>query len=89
MGGLALITSAVVTLLWYLRKGRLYIFGGAFIALGGFMLPMELLINLTFQRPFIGWSLYPLITLTLLGGLLIFLAICRPARETMERKLFI
>jgi hypothetical protein len=32
---------------------------------------------------------YPVTTLVLIGGLLIFLAICRPARETMERKFFI
>jgi hypothetical protein len=35
------------------------------------------------------WSLYPLTALVLLGGMLIFLAICRPARETMERKFFL
>lgn len=89
-GGIGLIVTAVVTLLRYLRRGRLYIFGGAFIALGAFMLLMEFLLNLTFEQfRFIGWSLYPLVTFALLGGLLIFLGICRPARETMERKFFI
>ena len=29
------------------------------------------------------------VVLVLLGGTLIFLAICRPARETAERKLFL
>jgi hypothetical protein len=38
---------------------------------------------------FFGWSFYPLVVAGLLGGLLIFLAICRPARETMERKIFL
>ena len=33
-----------------------------------------------------GWKY---IVMWLIGGLLIFLAICRPARESMERKLFI
>ena len=31
----------------------------------------------------------PLIVFVLLGGTLIFLAVCRPARQTMERKFFI
>lgn len=87
---LGFIVTTVVVLLRYLRRGRLYIFGGAGIALGAFMPLMEYLLNVTFARPrFAAWSLYPLIALVLLGGMLIFLAICRPARETMERKFFI
>ena len=82
--------TAVVTLLKYVRKGHLYIIGGAFIALGAFMPLMEFLMNLTFGFPqaFV-WSIYPLVSLVLLGGMLIFLAICRPARETMGRKFFL
>lgn len=89
-GGLGLLVTAVVALLRYVPKGGLYIFGGAFIALGGFMLLVEFLLNRTIGiQQLFGWSLYPLITLVLLGGVLIFLAINRPARETMERKLFL
>ena len=90
VGAVGLIVTAVVVLLRYVRRGKLYIIGGAAVALGAFMPLMEYLIYITFQRPrFVGWSLYPLIALVLLGGMLIFLAICRPARETMERKFFI
>lgn len=90
VGGVGLIVTAVVALLRYLRRGRLYIFGGAMIALGAFMLLMEFLMMITFDLPkFVAWSLYPLIALVLLGGMLIFLAISRPARENMERKFFI
>lgn len=89
-GGIGLIVTAVVTLTKYVPRGNLYTFGGAFIALGGFMLLIELLIKMTFGIPrFIGWSLYPLIVLVILGGALIFLAINRSARETLERKLFL
>ena len=49
---------------------------------------IELLIDITFDVAFIGWAFYPLIALALLGGALIYLAINRTARETMERKLF-
>ena len=51
---------------------------------------MELLLDHTFQvEDFLGWSYYPLGALVLLGGMLIFLAIYAPARETMERKFFL
>lgn len=90
VGGIGLIVTAVVALLKYLRGGKLYIFGGAAIALGAFMPLMEFLLNLTFHRPrFVGWSLYPLIPLVLLGIMLIVLAIHRPSREAMSRKFFI
>ena len=87
-GGLCLITCAVVTLLHYLRRGRLYILGGAFMALGAFMLLVEFLLGITFGLQFIGWSIYPLVVLILIGGLLIYFAINSTAREIMERKLF-
>ena len=86
----ALLVTAVVTLMRYVPKGAMYIFGGALIAFGLFTLLIEHLLNITFPGiRFVGWSLYPLGSLIILGGLLIFLAICRPAREKLERKLFI
>lgn len=87
-GGLCLITTAMVTLLRYVPKGRLYIIGGALIALGAFALLIELLLGVSFGIGFTGWSIYPLIVLVLLGGLLIYFGINRSAREIMERKLF-
>lgn len=82
--------TAVTALLRYVRRGKLYILGGALIALGSFMLLMEFLLCITFvQIRFFGWSLYPLAALVVLGGMLIFLAINRRAREKMERKFFI
>lgn len=89
-GGIGLIVTAVVTLLRYVKKGKLYIFGAASMLLGIFVLVIEWLIHTAFHGSgMVGWSLYPLVVLVVLGGLLIFLAICRPARESMERKFFI
>lgn len=89
IGYLGLLVSTVVILIHYTRRGALYIYGGALMALGAFLPLMELLMVITFRLPgFIGWSLYPLVALVLLGGALIFLAICRPARESAQRKLF-
>ena len=60
------------------------------MALGAFMPLMELLLCLSVAEiGFVGWFMYPLIPLMLLGGTLIFLAVSTPAREKMERKLFI
>ncbi len=90
IGTVGLIVTAVVTLVKYVRRGYLYIFGGANIALGLFMPLMEFLLMITFDLPqFLSWSLYPLIALVLLGLMLIVLAISRPARETMSRKFFL
>jgi len=87
-GALCIIVTAVVTLLRYIRRGRLYILGGGFIALGFLMPLIEFLLKVAFDIGFIGWSVYPLIVLVLLGGVLIYLAINSSAREMMERKLF-
>ena len=88
VGGICLITCTVVTLMYFLRRGRLYILGGAFMALGVFMLLVEFLLKMTFDLRFIGWSIYPLVVLFLFGGLLIYFAINSTAREMIERKLF-
>lgn len=84
------VCTAMAVLLKYLRRGRLYIFGGAMIALGVFMPVMELLLCVTFEPiRFYGWSVYPLTVLLVLGGMLIFLAVNRQARKKMEKRFFI
>ena len=89
VGGLCIIFTTLITLLRYVKRGRLYIFGGCAMALGAFMPLIEFLAILTFHSPMAAWSVYPFVALLLLGGYLIFLGICRPARESMERKFFI
>lgn len=87
-GGIGLITCTVITLWHYLKRGKLYIVGGTFMAFGVFMLLLEFLLEVTFSIAFIGWSVYPMIVLVLFGGFLIYLAIHHSVREIMERKLF-
>lgn len=86
--GLALVVCTPVTLLRYVKRGRLFILGGSIMGLGALPLAVELLMIPTFGIPFMGWSVFPLITLFLLGGLMIYLAINATARESVERKLF-
>ena len=88
LGGVALMISALIALLKYVKKGRLFMFGGFFILLGAFMMLLEFLMVYTFQLKFTFWSLYPLVTVVLFGGMLIYLAINKNAREMAKRKLF-
>ncbi|MBR5474444.1 MAG: hypothetical protein IKU83_03430 [Lachnospiraceae bacterium] len=84
-----LVITTMVAVIRYLRKGRLLVIGGVLIAFGVFMPLMEFLLMYTFRLPrFAAWSLYPMIVLLLLGTMLIFLGLYRPARETMKRKFF-
>ena len=86
----AALVTAAVALTKYVKKGRLYIFGGATVLLGLFMPVLEYLISSAFgPEKMLGWSFYPMTALILVGGFLIFLAICAPAREFIERKFFI
>ncbi len=84
----AIIFSALLILIYYIKRGRLYIFGGFSIALGLYSLFIEFLLHQSFNinhRLF--WSLYPLISFTLFGIALIVIAIVRPFREYF-RKIF-
>ena len=88
-GGLGLLVTALVTLLRYVRRGVLYIAGGFCVALGAFIPLVEYLLHVTFAVKFTFWSGYPLTVLVILGGMLIFLAINRRAREKWEKRFFI
>lgn len=90
VGIMGLIITALITLMRYVRKGLLYIFGGCFIAIGGYCLLLEFFINLTFYDNFsFIWSPYPFISCFFAGLALIVIAISRPLRESLHRKLFI
>ena len=89
-GGLMLIADAAVTLLCYVRRGRLYIYAGTLLVTGGFMVLVEFLLNLTFGlHDRLMWSLYPLAACTLLGITLLVIALCPPMREGLRRKFFL
>ncbi len=86
IAGIALIVSSVSILSYYLKRGYLYIFGGAFIALGAYSILIEVLIHLNFGvHDRLVWSIYPFIALFLIGMMLIVVAIVRPFRESLKR----
>lgn len=88
---LGLIITALVTLTRYLRRGRLYIWGGWLMVMGIWVTLLEFFLRLTFDvdHIHIAWSLYPLIVLALLGMMLIVIAIVKPLKESLRRIFFI
>ncbi len=87
---ISLLACAVTILCVTLRRGYLYIFGGASIAAGIIMIFIEFFINITFKlRDYFIWSFYPTVVFTLLGIMLLTIAICRPLRESLHKKFFI
>lgn len=84
---LGLIVTATTVLLYYLKKGHLYVIGAFFIALGIFMDVIEFFMMITFKVNFDGWSLYPMIPLVLIGLGLIAISISRNIRAVLARKL--
>ena len=89
-GSIGVLITTMVALLRYVRRGYLYIFGGALIAAGGLAMLLEFLLNLTFgvHQTFF-WSFYPLAAGVLLGVMLIIIAVCPPLRRSLHRKFFL
>jgi hypothetical protein len=80
----------MVALCKYLKKGRLYVFGGGLIGLGVISSLAEFLLNITFKIKYgFPWSLYPLTALFLIGMALIVIAISKPLRTSLRKKFFI
>lgn len=85
----AIILTTVVTLTRYVRGGRPYIYGGSIIALGLFAILIEYLTCISFGIDRMWrWSLYPAISLFLIGMFLIIVGICKPLRRALKKKLF-
>lgn len=88
--GAGVIVTAVVTLVRYVHRGHLYIYGGAVIAVGAYIVLIELLLNTAFHiRERLMWSVFPFAGCFLLGMALIIIAICPRLREYFHKKFFI
>ena len=65
-------------------------FGGAVIALGGYIVAVELFATYAFDAVTLHlWSLYPASGALILGGILLAIGACRPLRNWFARKFFI
>lgn len=89
-GAIGLLVSGTVALLHYLRRGQLFVIGGALILGGGVTVLIEYLLNLTFRvgRVFF-WSVYPLSAGVVLGVTLLVVGFCKPLRRSLHRKFFL
>ncbi len=84
------VISAMVILRHYLKRGRLYIYGGGIIALGVCCVILEILIRSTFGvKTAFYWSIAPLTVLFLIGMSLIVIEIVKPFKESLRRIFFI
>ena len=84
-----LLVTAILALTHYLRRGKLFIFGGASVLVGLLIVMLEILLWITFSLKFYFWSVYPLIGVVLLGIALIVIGVCRPLREALTKKIFV
>ena len=86
----ALILTALIALLRYVRRGKLYIFGGFLIALGAYTVLIDLLLRVTFPiGNVILWSTFSAATGFMLGMMLIVIAIVKPLRESLRKRFFL
>ncbi len=85
-----LVSTAALVLLKYLKKGKLFVWSGIFYFAGLSCVLIEHLISLTFSfdKMFV-WSLYPLIACVLSATAILVIAICKPMRESLEKRFFI
>ncbi len=89
-GILGLIVTAVVVLVKYLKKGIFFTLGGAVIALGAYVMLVEMFATITFEPvTFHMWSVYPASGALILGAALIAVGACRPLRNWFAKKFFI
>ena len=87
---LAILFTAALTLNRYLKKGKLYISGGFFIALGIWTVLMDVLMRTAFDLGnVVYWSLCTLALFFIVGMLLIVIEIVKPIKESLRRVFFI
>lgn len=88
-GGIGVILSAATALMYYLKRGRLFVIGGTVMALGAFCILLEFLLNITFlPDASLFWSFYPAVSGGVIGFAAMIVAANRPMREWLHKKLF-
>ncbi len=83
-----LLITAVVCLLKYVRGGRLFILGGAFLGIGGFTVLVEFFEHLSFGTKMFRWSVYSLMGFCAVGVILLLAGIIPAMRHALEKRFF-
>lgn len=84
-GASGLISTVMICLLKYVKKGRLFIFGGSFIILGLFCFLVEFMTHLTFGTRMFVWSQFAMAAFAATGILLILAGFIKPLRAALEK----
>ena len=84
----ALISTAMICLLKYVRGGRLFILGGFLLALGGFTVLVEFFEHLSFGTEMFRWSLYSLSGFGSAGLFLLIAGMIPSLRQGMRKRFF-
>ena len=88
LGMACILCEALLCLLKYVRRGRLWIFGGFLLLSGGFCVLTELFQHICFGSPMFRWSLYALIGFGAAGMFLLLAGMIRPMRQALEKRFF-
>lgn len=83
-----LLSTAMICLLKYVKRGRIFIFGGFFILFGGFTVLVEFFEHISFGTQMFLWSLFPLAAFGAAGLLLILAGLIPPLRQALEKRFF-
>ena len=87
---LGAIISAAAILAHYLRRGILYIIGGAIIALGLWCGLLDALSRIAFDIDHdLIWSTFPIVFCFIIGMMLIVIEIVKPFKESLRKIFFI
>ena len=88
VGCSALLSTALVCLLKYVRISKLYIFGGLLVLLGGFTMLVEFFEHISFGTEMFRWSIYSLTGFAAAGLFLIVAGMIPRLHAAIRRKFF-
>ncbi len=88
VGCLAIILTAAAVLLHHIKVKRFYIYGGTFIAFGGYSMLVELFLCITFGTRMFAWSIFTCAALFAIGLFLILAQCIRPLQNFLRKNFF-
>lgn len=83
-----LLSTGMICLLKYVRGGRLFIFGGFLLALGGFSVLVEFFEHVSFGAEMFRWSLFSLTGFGAAGLFLLIAGMIPSLRHWLEKRFF-
>ncbi|MBQ9392562.1 MAG: hypothetical protein IJU18_01035 [Oscillospiraceae bacterium] len=83
-----LLSTGMICLLKYVRRGRIFIFGGFLILMGGCTMLVEFFEHITFGTQMFRWSLYSISGFAAVGLFLLAASTVRPLRRALEKRFF-